>query len=74
MAKVGSKREKDLNSAEIDEEKGEQGTRNFKLYVSDIELTNNCMLVNIGSILSVHLGHFSFSTINTKNETYRKKN
>ncbi|HPJ46818.1 MAG TPA: hypothetical protein PL017_12030 [Tenuifilaceae bacterium] len=45
---MGSKREADLNPAEVDDKKGEQGTRNFKLYVSDIELTNNYMLVDIG--------------------------
>ena len=47
--------------------------KNYKLYISDIELTNNCVLVNIGSTQAVYLGHFSFSTMATKNENYCKK-
>jgi len=50
----------------------EPGT-NFQLYVSEIELTNNCVLVNIGEFQSVYLGHFSFSTMSTRNELYCKK-
>ena len=46
---------------------------NYKLYISEIELTNNCVLVNIGNIQSVYLGHFSFSTMSTRNEVYCKK-
>lgn len=73
MAEVGSKRSEDLMVSQQEEEKSELESRNFKLYISDIELTNNCLLVNIGAIQSVYLGHFSFSTMSTKNETYCKK-
>lgn len=77
MAEVGSKLPADLNAIYNDnskkEERVEGESRNYKLYISDIELTNNCVLVNIGSSQAVHLGHFSFSTMSTNNETYCKK-
>jgi hypothetical protein len=55
-----------------DEKVIEPGT-NFQLYVSEIEVTNNCVLVNIENLQSVYLGHFSFSTMSTRNEVYCKK-
>lgn len=77
MAEVSSKLPEDQNitqtSGEEQDDGREQVKSNFKLYVSDIELTNNCVLVNIGNIQAVHLGHFSFSNMTTKNETYCRK-
>ncbi len=46
---------------------------NFKLYFSDMEITNNCVHVNIGSLKSVYLGHFTFSTMSTFNDSYCKE-
>ena len=46
---------------------------NYQVFVSDIEITNNCVLVNVGSTQAVYLGHFSFSTMSTRNDTYCKK-
>ncbi len=46
---------------------------NYQLYFSEIELTNNCVLVNMASGQSVYLGHFSFSTMSTRNDTYCQK-
>ncbi len=43
---------------------------NFQLYVSEIELTNNCVLVDMEPVKFVYLGHFSFSTMATRNELY----
>lgn len=59
------------NSSE--EPKTTADKKNFKLYISDIELANNCILVNIGSTQTVSLSHLSFNTMSTKNATYCKK-
>jgi len=76
MAEFGTKLP--YEAVPIDEGGGKEDSektkdKNFKLYISDIELTNNCVLVNIGSTQAVYLGHFSFSTMATKNENYCKK-
>ncbi len=42
----------------------------YQLYFSEIEITNNCVLVELGSVSSVYLGHFSFSTLATTSEAY----
>jgi len=47
-----------------------ESDKNFQLYVSEIELTNNCVLVNMDPTKFVYLGHFSFSTMTTRNELY----
>lgn len=47
--------------------------KNYHLYVSEVELTNNCVLVNIGSNQAVYLSHFSFNTMFTKNQSYCRK-
>jgi hypothetical protein len=44
--------------------------KNYQLYFSEIEITNNCVLVDLGQIKSVYLGHFSFSTMSTVSESY----
>jgi hypothetical protein len=46
---------------------------NYKLYVSDIEINNNSLLVNIGDLQTVAIGHFSFNNMTTTNEIYCKK-
>jgi hypothetical protein len=43
---------------------------NYTLYYSEIEITNNCVLVNMGDIKAVYLGHFSFNTMSTFNRNY----
>lgn len=43
---------------------------NYQLYYSDIEITNNSVLIEIGNLSSVYLGHFSFSTMSTTSEMY----
>jgi len=77
MAEVSSKLPEDQeinkNDAGDQEESRESSNKNFKFYISDIELTNNCVLVTIGTSQAVYLGHFSFSTMSTKNETYCRK-
>ncbi len=42
----------------------------YELYFSEIEIGNNCVLVDLGNTKSVYLGHMSFSTISTLNKTY----
>ncbi len=43
---------------------------NYQLYYSDIEITNNSVLIEVGNLSSVYLGHFSFSTMSTTSDTY----
>lgn len=47
--------------------------KNYELYYSDIELTNNCVLVKMDAVQAVYLGHFSFYTMATLNEVYCEK-
>ena len=62
QAKVGKKLYSDTS---------ENGQRaDYELYVSDIEIGNNCVLVDLGSTKSVYLGHLSFNTISTMNKKY----
>lgn len=42
----------------------------YELYLSDVELGNNCVLVDLGHTKSVYLGHLSFNTISTMNKQY----
>jgi hypothetical protein len=42
----------------------------YELYISEIEIGNNCVLVDLGSTKSVYLGHMSFNTISTMNKKY----
>jgi hypothetical protein len=40
------------------------------VYHSDIEITNNCVLLNMGDANIVYLGHQSFNAMGTSNTTY----
>jgi hypothetical protein len=42
----------------------------YVVYHSDIEITNNCVLVNMGGANMVYLGHQSFNAMSTSNNTY----
>ena len=42
----------------------------FNLFYSDVEFTNNCVLVDIGDMKATYLGHNSFSTMATTSNTY----
>jgi len=46
---------------------------NYSLFFSDIEITNNCVLVSINESKSVYLGHLSFNTMSTSNKSYCKE-
>jgi hypothetical protein len=62
QAKVGKK---------LFSDSSESGQRaDYELYVSDIEIGNNCVLVDLGNTKSVYLGHLSFNTISTMNKKY----
>jgi len=43
---------------------------NYVIYHSDIEITNNCVLLNMGDAQIVYLGHQSFNAMGTSNTTY----
>ncbi|RLD47204.1 MAG: hypothetical protein DRI86_01090 [Bacteroidetes bacterium] len=40
----------------------------YELYLSDIEIGNNCVLVDLGVTKSIYIGHMSFNTIATMNK------
>ncbi len=44
--------------------------KKYELYFSEIEITNNCVLVNLGTAKAVYLSHFSFYTMKTMNDIY----
>jgi hypothetical protein len=49
----------------------ESGQRSdYELYISEVEIGNNCVLVDLGNVKSVYLGHMSFNTISTMNTKY----
>ncbi len=50
------------------EESGQKAS--YELYYSDVEIGNNCVLVDLGHTRSVYLGHLSFNTISTMNKQY----
>jgi len=45
-------------------------TNNYNLYFSEIEITNNCVLVDLNLNKAVYLSHFSFYTMKTMNDNY----
>ncbi len=51
----------------------DDNSNNYKLYYSDLEITNNCVLVQLGNTKSVYLGHFTFNTMSTFNDSYGKE-
>lgn len=51
----------------------EENENNYSLYLSEIEVTNNCVLANYDDTQTVYLGHFSFNTMNTSNSAYCKE-
>ncbi|MCK5845825.1 MAG: hypothetical protein KAG84_00180 [Bacteroidales bacterium] len=62
QAEVGKK----LSSNTI--ESGQKA--DYQLFFSDIEIGNNCVLVDLGVTKSVYMGHMSFNTIATMNKKY----
>jgi hypothetical protein len=42
----------------------------YELFASEIELTNNCVLVKLGETKAVYIGHLTFNTMSTSNRTY----
>ncbi|MFC2152164.1 hypothetical protein ACFLSE_06510 [Bacteroidota bacterium] len=57
----------------LDDNQSDENENNYSLYFSEIELTNNCVHVNLGNIKAVYIGHLSFNTMNTSNATYCKE-
>lgn len=47
--------------------------KNFAFYYSEIEITNNCVWIDLGIKQAVYLSHFSFYTMKTLNDSYAKK-
>lgn len=51
-----------------DTEKGVKAE--YNLFLSDVEIGNNCVLVDLGHVKAVYIGHLSFNTISTMNIKY----
>lgn len=56
--------------AECSNKEKNPNINNYSLYLSDIEITNNSVLVTIGENKAVYMGHLSFNTMNTTNKSY----
>lgn len=56
--------------AEFSNKEKNLAINNYSLFYSEIEITNNCVLVTIGENKAVYLGHLSFNTMNTTNKSY----
>lgn len=51
----------------------DKNEKNYTFYFSEIEINNNCVLINLGHRKAVYLSHFSFYTMKTMNEEYALK-
>jgi hypothetical protein len=60
----------ELGTKMIDSVDSDEFENNYSFYFSEIELTNNCVLVELNEIKAVYMGHLSFNTMNTSNATY----
>ena len=60
----------ELGGKFISEEMKNFKQENYSVYFSEIELTNNCILVCVGNTKQVYLGHQSFNTMVTSNVSY----
>lgn len=58
------------SSCKMTKENKENISENYKLYSSDIEIANNCVLVELGDHKAVYLGHLTFYTLSTSNTRY----
>lgn len=57
----------------INGQPNEKEETKYTVYFSEIEITNNCVLIDMGEIQSVYLGHFTFNTMKTNNKVYCKE-
>jgi len=61
------------HQAETSAKDSAESVKKYELYYSEIEITNNCVLINLGFSKAVYLSHFSFYTMKTMNETYCRR-
>ncbi len=48
-------------------------TGSYSLYISDLEITNNTVLVSLANLKLVYLGHLTFNTMATSNRIYAEE-
>jgi len=60
----------ELGTKFISEEMKNVNKGNYSVYFSEIEVTNNCVLVSLGNTKQVYLGHQTFNTMATANINY----
>lgn len=51
----------------------EQKTENFQLFISETEIGNNCIQVNLGENNAVYLTHNTFNTLTTYNQSFNSE-
>ncbi len=67
---IDIQKQAETNKKMILDNNSEELQNNYALYYSEIEITNNCVLVSIEDFKAVYLSHFSFYTMKTMNENY----
>ncbi|MEI7596002.1 MAG: hypothetical protein WCK02_09660 [Bacteroidota bacterium] len=56
--------------AECSNKEKKSNINNYSLFYSEIEITNNCVLVSINENRAVYIGHQSFNSMKTTNKSY----
>lgn len=52
---------------------GKSDGGSYQVYLSEIEIANNCVHVNMGDVNAVYLGHLTFNTMTTTDNQYSAK-
>lgn len=64
------KRQAELSSKFIDEEKWAHNENNYTLYSSEIMIGNNSILTTMGNVKATYLSHHTFNTMLTTNQAF----
>lgn len=73
MELAGIQKQAELGLKYLNNPENELSSSEYNLYLSDIEIGNNCVLVKLGHTNAVYIGHMSFSTIATSNTHYAQE-
>ena len=64
------RKQAELGKKFVSEEKTNEYKDNYKMYLSEIEIANNCILVSLGETKAVYLSHLTFNVLSTSNVAY----
>jgi len=67
---IDIQKQAEISKKYVSEDKIIAEENNYSLYFSEIEITNNCVLVSLGNTKAVYLGHQSFNTMSSSNVSY----